>query len=186
MNKFNKARKLFASDDLSSSSSVDSGIYISSNDEEASDRWDSDWSTDSEEMIRRLETQVFSCPVPVRKRCITTTSDEPGPSTSQPQEDSTPKFDERYFDEKMFYASSKGPSKCAMELCRTLIPVPDSPMSPPPHQRGPNVETPLMQSVSSSFRASYHIQDSKPYENVSEKRCRSCMVCSLSVDAIKM
>ena len=72
MNKFNKARKHFGSVDFSSSSSVDSVISISSSVEEASDGWDSDWSTDTEEMTRRVETQVVSSPMPVGKRRMTT------------------------------------------------------------------------------------------------------------------
>ena len=81
---------------------------------------------------------------------------------------------------------SKGRSKCAMELCKTLIPVQDSPMSPPPHEMGPTSEMPLVQDASNTFRASYHIQDSKPYDNVSEKRYRSCLICGRSIDAVKM
>ena len=49
--------------DFSSESSADSVINISS-DDEASDGWDSDWSTDTEEMIWREETQVVACPIP--------------------------------------------------------------------------------------------------------------------------
>ena len=90
MDKFNKVRKLFGTKDFSSSSSVDSVIYVSSTDEEASGGWDSVLSTDTEEMIRRVETQVVFCPVPMGKRHMTTASDEPGPSTSQLQEGSTP------------------------------------------------------------------------------------------------
>ena len=86
----------------------------------------------------------------------------------------------------MCYAHSKGPSKCAMELCRTLIPVQDSPISLPPHERGPTMKTPLTQSVKNPLERKCHNQNSKPYENVSETRCISCMVCGRSVDAIKM
>ena len=117
---------------------------------------------------------------------MTTDLDEHGPSTGQPQEGITPKVDKRYFDEKMCYGPSKGPSKCAMELCRTLIPVQDSPMSLPPHERGPTVDTPLARSAEDNFRASYNIQNSKPYDDVSKKRFTSCMICGRSVGAIKM
>ena len=55
-----------------------------------------------------------------------------------------------------------------------------------PHARGLTAKTPLVQSVSSFFRALCRVQDSKPYDNVSEKRCRSCMVCGRSGDAIEM
>ena len=82
MNKLNKARKLFGSVDFSSSTFVDSVIYISSSDDEAIDGWDSDWSTDTEEIIRRVGIQVVSCPIPVGKRRMTTANDEFGPSIS--------------------------------------------------------------------------------------------------------
>ena len=101
-----------------------------------------------------------------------TASDEPGPSTSHPKEVNTPKFDGRYFDEKVCYARPRGPSGCAMEFCRTLIPVEDSPLSPPPHEKGPTTETPLIQPVSGTIRDSFHMQVSKPYDNVSEKEGR--------------
>ena len=76
MDKFNKVRKLFGTKDFSSSSSADSVIYVSSSDEEVSGGWDSVLSTDTEEMIRRVETQVVFCPVPMGKRHMTTASDE--------------------------------------------------------------------------------------------------------------
>ena len=59
-------------------------------------------------------------------------------------------------------------------------------MSPPPNERGPTTETPLMQPVSETFRVSFHFQDSLPYDNVSEQQCRVCLVCGRSVDLIKM
>ena len=165
MDKFNKARKLFGSVDLSLNSSVDSVIYISS-DEETSDGWNSDWSTDTEEMIRKVDTEVVSSPILIAGRIMTTGSigEEmlARPTTSQQPEDRTPKLDKRFFDEKMYYDRQRGPSKCAMELCRTLIPVEDSPMSPTPQEKGPTMETPVMQPVSRTFRASFHIQDSMP------------------------
>ena len=180
MDKFNKARKLFGSVDLSSNSSVDPVIYLSS-DDETSDRWNSDWSTDTEEMMRRVETKVVSSPMLIAGRIMTSGSMEvgmvAGRSTSQPQVDRTLKLDKRYYAEKMCYAPQRGPSKSAIELCRTLIPVEVSPMSPPPHERGPTMETPVMQVVSLTFRVIFHIQDSVPYDNVSEKRCKGCLVC---------
>ena len=90
----------------------------------------------------------MSSPILIAGRIITTGSVEDemvaGPSSCQPQQDKTPKLDERYFDEKRCNARQKGPSKNTIELCRTLIPVEDSPMSPPPHERGPTTETPLI------------------------------------------
>ena len=35
------------------------------------------------------------------------------------------------------------------------------------------------------FRASYHIQSSQPYADLSSQRCLNCMVCGMSVDEIK-
>ena len=75
--------------------------------------------------------------------------------------------------------------ECKEELCKTLLPVMDSPMSPPPSERGPSQDTPLIQSSDFGFRASYHIQNTKPYDNVSQVRCTGCMVCGRSVKAIE-
>ena len=86
-----------------------------------------------------------------------------GPSSSELQKDKTPKLDGRYFNEKMCYAPQKGPSKNMIELCRTL-----------------------MQPVSETFRASFLLQDSLPYDNVSQQQCRGCLVCGRSVDLTKM
>ena len=141
-------------------------------------------------MITRVETEVISSPILIAGRIMTTGSVEDamiaGPSSCQPQQDKTPKLDERYFVEKMCYAPLKGSSKNTIELCRNLTPVENLPMSPPSHERGPTAETPLMQPVSETFRASFHIQDSLPYDNVSEQQCRGCLVCGRSVDLIKM
>ena len=81
MNKFNKASKLFGSGDLGSKSSVDSVILYRA----VVKRPQTDGSTDTEEMIRRVETQVLSCTITVGSRRMTTASIEPGPDTSQPQ-----------------------------------------------------------------------------------------------------
>ena len=79
----------------------------------------------------------------------------------------------------------EGNSKRKIELCETILPVLKSPLSPPPHERGPSQNTPLMQTDESGFRASYHIQNTTPYENVSGVRYTGCIVCGLSVEAIK-
>ena len=65
------------------------------------------------------------------------------------------------------------------------MPVLESPMSPPEHERGPSVDTPILQPTSSDFHASYHVQNTVPYQNVSEVRYTGCMVCGRSVDSIK-
>ena len=56
MQKFNLSRKLFDFEEQSSEESTDSVIYISSDsEEEVSDSWDSDWSTDTEMLINIIE-----------------------------------------------------------------------------------------------------------------------------------
>ena len=115
------------------------------------------------------------------------TEDEPkaGPSSTQTQTDVTPKLDHRYFDKEMCYAPPEKTGKSRIKLCKTLLPVPESPMSPPDHERGPSMDTPLMQPVMGGFHASYHVQNTRPYEIVSEKLFSGCMVCGRSSEAIK-
>ena len=100
--------------DFSSESSADSVIYTSS-DGEVSVEWNSEWSTDTEEMVRRVETQVTACPIPIAEIKMTTASDEPGPSTSLSGQPVSPKFSDAYVDEILCYASSKGSSKRRIE-----------------------------------------------------------------------
>ena len=70
------------------------------------------------------------------------------------------------------------------QLCKTLIPIADTLVSPS-HGRRPVLETPLNQPPNAEFRVSYHIQNTKPYDNLSTKRYTGCIVCGRSVDAIK-
>ena len=86
-----------------------------------------------------------------------------GPSSSLRGPSITPKFNATYFDEKLRYAPPplKGNLKRKIELCKPLLLVIDSPMSPPPKERGPSQKTPLMQPTESGFRASYDIQNTK-------------------------
>ena len=184
MERFNKAKKLFGSLEFSSDSSRDSVIYISS-DEETSDGWDSDWSTDTEEMVKRIETQVQAEPITIAGRRMTTASDEPGPSCVTSDVQTTPKLDKTYFDEQLCYAPPRGNTKRRIELCKTILPVLESPLSPPAHERGPSMDTPVVQPESSGFHASYHIQNALPYTDISSQSCTSCMVCGKSVDEIK-
>ena len=170
--------------DFSSESSAVSVVYISS-DEETSGEWDSDWSTDTEEMMKRVETQVKACPIPIAGRWMTTATEKPGTSTSSSEMQITPKLDKAYFDEKLCYAPPRGNAKTRIELCKTILPVADSPMSPPAHERGPSQDTPLLQAGSSGFHASYPIESSLPYADISTQRCTSCMVCGKTVDDIK-
>ena len=58
-------------------------------------------------------------------------------------------------------------------------------MSPPEHERGPSLNTPLVQRAVSSFHASCCVRNSSSYQNVNEVRYSGCMVCGRSVDAIK-
>ena len=108
-----------------------------------------------------------------------------GPSSSRAQADVTPKLDHKYFDNEICYAPPKKFGKTRIELCNTLLPVLGSPMSPPEHERGPSQDTPLIQPVMGAFHASFHVQNTKPYENDSEVLYTGCMVCGRSADAIK-
>ena len=75
-----------------------------------------------------------------------------------------------------------------MELCKTVLPVLESPMSPPPHESGPVLRkplAPLSQRANSAVSVQYHVQDTVPYKNVSKKMYTSCIVCGRSADAIK-
>ena len=166
MNKYNLARKLFGLEESDSDDSGRSVIYISSSEEESSD-WETDCSTDTEQLVARIEREVTSSPMLIGGRIMTmeeTSEDEPeaGPSSSQKRTDVTQKFDHKYFDEEMCYAPPKKAGKSRIELCKTLMLVPESPMSPPDHERGPSMDTPLMQPVMGGFHASYHVQTPGP------------------------
>ena len=106
---------------------------------------------------------------------------QPRPSGPLPTMPTTPKLGHDYFDRDLCYAPSKKPKKSKIELCSTILPIPESPMSPPEHERGPV----LLHSSSSGFHASYHIQNVQPYANLSNEICFTCMVCGRSVDGIK-
>ena len=188
MSKFNLSRTLFDFEEYDSDNSDKSVIYISSSEDESSE-WETDCSTDTEQLIARIEREVTSSPMLIGGRVMT--MDEPedearaGPSTSQMEEWVTPKLGLKYFDREMCYAPPRKFEKKRIELCNTIMPVLESPMSPPEHERGPGVDTPLLQATSSNFHASYHVQNTVPYQNVSEVRYTGCMVCGRSVDSIK-
>ena len=93
-----------------------------------------------------------------------------GPNTTQMHADVTPKQDHKYFDREMCYAPPKRTERTRIEHCNTISPVLESPMSPPDHERGPMPDSPLVQPVTDGFHASYHIQNTRPYENISEVR----------------
>ena len=188
MQRFNLSKKLFDFEEQSSEESADSVIYISSGSEdEISSDWDSDWSTDTEALIGRIEQEVKSSPILIAGRIMTTEGlddeMEAGPSNAQPVPPSTPKLGFKYFDKKLSCALQK--QKSRIELFSTILPVIESPMSPPEHERGPSLDTPLPQTVSESFHVSYHIQNVLPYADLSRQRCHSCMLCGKSIDEIK-
>ena len=189
MQRYNLAKKLFDLEE-DSESSADSVIYISSDSEnEVSNSWDSDWSTDTEAIIERIGREVKAVPIPIAGRGMTTEAlvDEmaAGPSCAQPVPPSTPKLGFEYFNKEMCMAPSKTQRKSKVELCATVLPVLESPMSPPDHERGPSIDTPLIQSTSGNFHASYHIQNIKPYQDVSQSLHTGCMVGGKSRDQIK-
>ena len=137
-------------------------------------------------MIVTIETEVVSSPKLIAGRIVASNSHEdlimlPGPSSSRTDVEPTPKLGKQYFDKTLCYAPANEYAKRRIELCKTVIPVDDSPMSPP-------LETmlaPLPQPPTSGCSVSYHVQDTVPYENVSKKMYTSCIVCGRSVDAIK-
>ena len=59
MQKFNLSRKLFDFEEQSSEGSADSVVYISSDEEEdeVSDSLESNWSTETEALIKRIEKE---------------------------------------------------------------------------------------------------------------------------------
>ena len=64
MQEVNLSRKLFGFDEKDSDLSADSVIYKSSDsEEEVSDSGDSDWSTDTEALINRMEHEIKSRPI---------------------------------------------------------------------------------------------------------------------------
>ena len=120
MSKYNLARKLFDFEEYDSDNSDKSVIYISSSEDESSD-WETDCSTDTEQLIARIEKEVTSSPMLIGGRIMT--MDEPedearaGPSTSQMEEGVTPKLGLKYFDREMCYAP---PKKIREEAHRSL------------------------------------------------------------------
>ena len=189
MSKYNLARKLFDLEEYDSEDSERSVIYISSSEEESSD-WETNYSTDTEQLVARIEREVTSSPMLIGGRIMTLdepTEEEPvaGPSSDQAQIEVTPKLNHKYFDQEMCYAPPKKLGKSRIEICKTLLPVPESPMSPPDHERGPSLDTPLMQPTVGGFHASFHVQNTRPYEIVSNKLYSGCMVCGRSSEAIK-
>ena len=124
-------------------------------------------------MIKRIETGVTSKPVGIAGRMVTTGSIEeemvPGPSTTQPSSlvrQQLLNWAVSISMKNFVTIPSREKTKTRIEICKTLLPIVDSPMSPPPHERGSSLEIPLLQADRSGLRASFHIQNSKPYEDL--------------------
>ena len=119
MSKYNLARKVFDFEEYDSDNSGKSVIYISSSEDESSD-WETDCSTDTEQLIARIEKEVTSSPMLIGGRVMT--MDEPedearaGPSTSQMEEGVTPKLGLKYFDREKCYALPRKFEKKRIEL----------------------------------------------------------------------
>ena len=177
-------------DESVSGESDNSVINISSSEDEYVEDWETDCSTDTEQLIARIEREVTSSPMLIGGRIMTTEIPEEdelvaGPSTSGANVEKTPKMDHKYFDLERCYAPPKRTEKSRIEICDTILPILESPMSPPDHERGPSQDTPLVQPSTSGFHASYHIQNTRPYDNLSSHRYTGCMVCGKTVDEIK-
>ena len=102
MSKFSLARKLFDVDEFESSDSGDSVIYISSSEDEYADDWKTDCSTDTEQLIARIEREVTSSPMLIGGRIMTSEISEEGaltagPSTSGATVEETPNRVHKYF-----------------------------------------------------------------------------------------
>ena len=142
MSKFNLSRKLFDFEEYDSDNSDKSVIYISSSEDESLD-WETDCSTDTEQLIARIEREVTSSPMLIGGRVMT--MDEPEdearavPSTSQMEEGVTPKLGLKYFDRELCYAPLRKFEKKRIELCNTIMHVLESPMSPPQSTKGAQV-----------------------------------------------
>ena len=154
MSKYNLARKVFDFEEYDSDNSSKSVIYISSSEDESSD-WETDCSTDTEQLIARIKKEVTSSPMLIGGRIMT--MDEPedearaGPSTSQKEEGVTPKLGLKNFDREMCYAPPRKFEKKHINLCNTIMPVLESPMSPQ-STKGDQVWTPPF---SSQLRATF-------------------------------
>ena len=70
MSKFSLAIKLIDMDESESSDSDDSVIYISSSEDEYAENWETDCSTDTEQLIARIEKNVTTSPMLIGGRII--------------------------------------------------------------------------------------------------------------------
>ena len=82
-------------------------LYISSSEDEHSNGWESDCSTDTEELVARIEREDYVSPMLIGGRIMTVEDEQdemiPGPKTSGPHEDvaHAGKLGHKYFDQKM-------------------------------------------------------------------------------------
>ena len=139
MQKYNVSRNLF-NDDLDSDISGESVVYISSDERgKVSDGWDSDGSTDIESLIERIERGVHASPILIGGSIMTVEENEAvqGHSTSGPSVKVTPKLGMEYFNEDLCFAPKKENALQRHQLCKTTLPVAETPLSSPPHKRGP-------------------------------------------------
>ena len=177
-------------DEFESSECGESVICISSSEDGLAEDWETDCSTDTEQMIAHIQREVTTSPMLLGGKIITSEIPEEvelmaGPSTSRANVEITPKLDQKYFDLERCYAPSKRTGKSRIELYSTILPVLESPMSPPDHEKGPSQDDHFVQPIISGFHASYHIQNTRPYDNLSSQRYTGCMVCGKAVDEIK-
>ena len=73
------------------------------------------------------------------------------PSGAQSIPPSTPKVGFEYFNKEMCLASSKKQRKSRVELCTTVLPVLEPPLSPPDHEREPSMDTPSFNQLQEVF-----------------------------------
>ena len=137
MQKHTASRKLF-NDDLDSDLSSKSVIFISSDESgEVSDEWDSDCSTETERLIERIERDFHASPIinGGRIMIVEKDEDEQGPSTRGPGVSVTPKLGLEHSNEELCFAPKKENALQRLQLCKTILPVAETPWSLP-HKRG--------------------------------------------------
>ena len=125
MQKFNLAKRWFDMEQQSSCSSPDSIIYLSSSSDKGQyEGWDSDWSSETEDMIKGIEQEVSSSPILIVGWIMTTGSMEvemtAGPSTSRANTAGTSKLDHKNFNKKLCYAPPREALKTDRDVQNNL------------------------------------------------------------------
>ena len=107
---------------------------------EVSDDWDSDCSTDTERLIGRIEREVHASPILIGERIMIVEEDEAvqGPSTRGPGVSATPKLGLEHFNEELCFAPKKENALQRIQLCKTILPNAETPLSPTPLEKGPS------------------------------------------------